>query len=103
MKDIYKLIASAIVGGCLGFGSSQTMLAGRVAMVAANFSLEMSHLQQADLDNKESVANLRVQEGNHMREVIDLIREVIRSNSEFVQVLKVQNELIQKELLIKKL
>lgn len=91
-KPIITGIATTVFGGAIGFGISQASLATIVRVQ----SVEITHLQQADARLDENVMALRREESAHMKEVVDLFKEHIKLNQSFIEVLKVQNDLLLK-------
>lgn len=78
-------LATATFGATLGYGFSQT----RLGTIVIEVSTKQSELtRRMDSFEKESRA--------HMTEAIDLFKEQMRLQQEFISVIKVQNELLRR-------
>lgn len=92
-RPIVQGVVTTLFGAAIGFGVSQATLATTVAVVAH----EEAVLKQADADLRGDLNNMRAAETAHMTEAIGLVKEVIKANSEFVAIVKVQNELLMRD------
>ena len=115
MKDIFgKILAGAIiaiVAAMVGFGISQAGVGADVsrelnginnklnamdtAIIRNAKDIEYSH--ERDLHQDSEMENERKRTDSRVFSVASLMEQVVKQNTEFIQLLKVQNELLSKD------
>lgn len=78
-------LATATFGAALGYGVSQSKLGAIVVEVSAKQSELTRRMDSHEIESRA-----------HMTEAIDLFKEQAETQREFIQVIKVQNELLRR-------
>jgi len=98
MKEVWKTVVGGILigmfGTTVGFTVSQVEVSSSVRLNSA----ELLNLKSADISIRNDIIAMRAENAGHMRDVIELFKENMKVNQEFINLLKVQNELLRKDI-----
>lgn len=92
-----KIIIGCLISLCsfsLGFGYSQM----RVANMVTSHQTEISHLKDTNVQIRKEISDERTRTDQRIGQVASLMSEVIRQNQEFITLLRVQNQILERKL-----